>query len=196
MNGIENILSFVPTKYKISTGKLLISEPFMPDYYFKRSVLLISEHDNNGSFGLIINKKTDYTIDEITNEIKDFKADVYLGGPVQTESLFFIHKRPDLISGSIEIIPRIFWGGNFEDIVEAVNNKQIEPEEIRFYLGYAGWGEKQLEAELSNLSWIVSPARYGDVFSKNPGQLWNEKVKLLGDKYQHWLNFPINPQLN
>ncbi len=168
----------------------------MPDYYFKRSVLLISEHDKNGSLGLIINKKTDYFIDEITNDIKDFKAPVYLGGPVQTENLFFMHRKPEIITNSIEILPKVFWGGDFESIVEAIKSKLITIDDIRFYLGYAGWGINQLEIELSNLSWLVTPARYNDVFNRNSQQLWSDKVKLLGERYQHWLNFPINPQLN
>lgn len=197
MNNLNKIFKFKPTGIKVRTGKLLVAEPFMPDFYFKRAVLLLADYDDNdGSFGLIINKKTEYTINEISSEFKNLDADVYLGGPVQTDSLFYLHRRGDIIKNSLEIIPGVFWGGDFDQLVFLINEGVIGKEDIRFYLGYAGWDPKQLDKELKEISWLVSNVTVKEIFNKNPDTLWKSSIKKLGHDFHHWLNFPVNPQLN
>ena len=196
MDDIGKIFKFKPSGIKIQKGKMLIAEPFMPDFYFKRAVLLIAEYDKEGSFGLIINKKTEYTIDEVSSEFGDFKADVYLGGPVQTESLFYLHKRGDLINDSTEVIPGVFWGGNFEQLVFLINEGLIKESDIRFYLGYSGWSPKQLDRELDEISWLVTNVTAKEIFNDKPETLWSDSIKKLGKDFRHWLNFPVNPQMN
>ena len=168
----------------------------MPDFYFKRSAILLIEHEEDSSLGLIINKKTDYKIHELTGDFGQFEAGVYLGGPVQTDNLFILHRRGDLIDESVEVIPGIFWGGDYEQIKEFCNAGLIHHDDIRFYLGYAGWGEHQLERELREKSWLVSMVTKNDVFNKTPEKVWSEAVRRLGHHYMHWLNFPANPQWN
>ena len=197
MKNLNKIFGFQPTGTKVQTGKLLVAEPFMPDYYFKRAVLLLADYDNNeGSFGLIINKKTEYNISEITSDFNNFDAEVYLGGPVQTDNLFYLHRRGDIIKDSLEILPGVFWGGDFEQLVFLINEGIIHREDIRFYLGYAGWSPKQLDKELKEISWLVTNVSSKEIFNAEPESLWQNSIKKLGHDFTHWLNFPVNPQLN
>jgi putative transcriptional regulator len=197
MNKLNKIFSFKASGVKIGKGKLLIAEPFMPDFYFKRAVLLVADYSPiDGSFGLIINKKTEYTIDQISNDFNDLKSEVYLGGPVQTNSLFYLHRRGDLITDSMEISKGVFWGGDFEKLKYLLNEKIMSENDIRFYLGYAGWTPSQLDKEISEKSWLISNIHEKDVFDPNPNELWNRSIQKMGDSFRHWLNFPTNPQWN
>lgn len=197
MNKLNKIFSFKPSGIAVGKGKLLIAEPFMPDFYFKRALLLLADYSKEeGAFGLIINKKTEYTIDQISSELTNIKAEVYLGGPVQTDNLFYLHNRPDLIEDSIEITPGVYWGGDFELIKYHINERNITENNIRFYLGYSGWSPDQLESELANKSWLVSRISSKEVFSHEPDTLWKICIKKLGNDFRHWLNFPNNPQWN
>lgn len=197
MKELDKIFSFKSSGIKLGAGKLLISEPFMPDYYFKRSVIYLADHNQEeGSFGLIINKKTEYTLDEVSNEFGDFQADVYLGGPVQTNSLFYLHKRGDLIEDSLEISKGVFWGGNFDQLVRLVKDRTLKVDEIRFFLGYAGWNPEQLKREIDEKSWLVSQVTANDIFSTQPDKLWSKCIQKMGSDFSHWLNFPTNPQWN
>jgi len=197
MKDMSKIFGFKPSGIKIQKGKMLVAEPFMADFYFKRAVLLVAEYsDEEDSFGLIINKKTEYKIDQISSEFDNFNADVYLGGPVQTDSLFYLHRRGDILKESRQIIPGVYWGGDFEQLIFLINEGLITESDIRFYLGYAGWSPKQLDRELDEISWLVCNVTDREIFHPNPDNLWNESVKKLGADFKQWLNFPANPQLN
>merc|ERR1712065_46093 len=91
---------------------ILISEPFLLDYYFKRSVVLLCDHSDEGSFGVIMNKPLSVKLNEVVKDFPDFAAPIYLGGPVQNDSLFFLHTIGDKIEGSVEVINGLFWGGD------------------------------------------------------------------------------------
>nr|WP_298791617.1 YqgE/AlgH family protein [uncultured Allomuricauda sp.] len=186
------MVSDKPTK-----GKLLVAEPTLSgDVSFSRSVVLIAEHNNEGSVGFILNKPLEYTIDDLISEITvPFK--VFNGGPVEQDNLYFIHKVPHLIHDSIEISDGIFWGGNFEKTIELINNKTISEQDIRFFLGYSGWDSSQLDQELSSKSWIVVQNEYeSSILEKSSNAFWKEKMLELGGDYLLWSNAPENPSLN
>lgn len=197
MNELDKIFSFKSSGVQVGRGKILIAEPFMPDFYFKRAVLLVADHNpSEGTFGLILNKKTEYTIDQITNDFTNLKSEVYLGGPVQTDNLFYLHRRGDLLPDSLEISPGIFWGGDFDQIKYLVNENIMDSKDIRFYLGYSGWSPNQLDKELKEKAWLVSKILIHDVFNADPDKLWKSCTEKLGKSFKHWLNFPTNPQWN
>lgn len=178
-------------------GKLLVAEPTLTgDVSFNRSVVLLAEHNHEGSVGFILNKPLDYNICDLISEITiPFK--VFNGGPVEQDNLYFIHKVPDLIDDSIEISDGIFWGGNFEKTVELINNKTITEQDIRFFLGYSGWDSSQLDHELSSKSWVVVQNEYeSSILEKSSIAFWKEKMVELGGDYLLWSNAPENPSLN
>ena len=144
------MITLKPTK-----GKLLIAEPsILNDSSFNRSVIFLTEHDENGSVGFIFNKPAPYTINDIIPDINS-SLKVYFGGPVSESNLYFVHKVPELIPNSIEIENGIFWGGDFDIVQELLNDKILSKNDIRFFLGYSGWSKEQLDEELSITSWVV-----------------------------------------
>jgi putative transcriptional regulator len=196
MKKLDKLFEFKPSGIKATKGRVLISEPLLGDFFFKRAVLLLAEHNDDGAFGLILNKKTDYKIYDLVEELEGFEADVFIGGPVETDNVFFLHTRNDLISGSEEIIDGVFWGGNFAEVKSSILSGAIKEDEIRFFLGYSGWSPNQLDEELKQYSWLVSKITPTSIFTKSPDELWKGLVVNFGEKFKTWLNIPINPQLN
>ena len=182
---------------KPNKGKLLIAEPALTgDVSFNRSVVLLAEHNEEGSVGFILNKPLEYSINDLVTEI-EIPFQVYNGGPVEQDNLYFIHKVPHLINDSVEISDGIFWGGDFENTVRLINEKVITEEDIRFFLGYSGWSSLQLDAELSSKSWIVVKNEYASaIIQKSSNAFWKEKMIELGGNYLLWSNAPENPGLN
>jgi putative transcriptional regulator len=121
---------------------------------------------------------------------------VYAGGPVQLDSLHFLHQYPDLISGGIEVFDGVYWGGNFETLQIHLKNNDISKNKIRFFLGYSGWTEGQLDMELKEDSWITARATRKIIFETNASDAWKESLNVLGGDYKMMANFPIDPQLN
>lgn len=178
-------------------GQLLIAEPsIIPDNSFNRSIILLVACTSEGSVGFIMNKRSDYTLQSfIPDMYKDFI--VYNGGPVEQENLYFIHTRPDLIESSLEISKGLYWGGNFEQVIEKIETMQIKSSEIKFFLGYTGWGTDQLEEELDNNSWVLTDNPYrGSLLNKPDFSFWKEKMIELGGEYSLWANAPEDPSLN
>lgn len=183
-------------KIKPNTGRILISVPSLQDFYFRKSVILLADHSDEGTFGIIINKPVEVKLSDVSSDFEGFDAPVYLGGPVKTDSLFFIHTRPDLIDGGVKILDGLFWGGNIELVKELIRQNRLSPDEIRFYVGYAGWVANQLERELEENSWVVSVTDLTDIINENPLEMWMSSLKKLGSEYTFWINYPADPILN
>jgi putative transcriptional regulator len=177
-------------------GILLISDPFLKDPNFLRSVVFICEHREEGSFGFVINKSVEPQLGDLIEGAEGIRFPVYEGGPVQKDTLHFIHQRPDLIPGGAEVVEGIFWGGDFEEVLSLLRADRIGPQEIRFFLGYSGWSEGQLEEELQEKSWITSKASPALVFNSEPDATWRNALDELGGEYRQMTNYPIDPQLN
>ncbi len=182
---------------KLKKGALLIAEPsIMGDLSFNRSVVLLADHNEEGSVGFILNKPLEYTIQDLIPEIHS-KFKIYNGGPVEQDNLYFIHTVPELIPNSIEISNGIFWGGDFDSIKELINDGKISRNNIRFFLGYTGWEAGQLEREMTANSWILSRNIYeSKIIAKSTTNFWKEKIVELGGDYLIWSNAPENPILN
>jgi putative transcriptional regulator len=166
------------------------------DLFFNRSVILLAEHSNEGSLGFIMNKPLEYTINDLVPDIEaSFK--IYNGGPVEQDNLYFIHTIPELIFDSIEISNGIYWGGDFELTKSLINEGKINKEDIRFFLGYTGWGANQLEEEIESNSWAIATNKYKKgLLSTSSKKIWKEKITELGGDYLIWSNAPENPNLN
>ncbi len=180
----------------ITNGKILIADPFLKDPNFLRSVIFLCDHQPTGSFGFVLNKKYDYNIGELINSLSGCEFPVYFGGPVQLDTVHFLHHCPQLITGGIEITNGIYWGGDFEQVVGLIHNKQLKQNMIRFFIGYSGWSEKQLETELEEKSWLTTDGNQKLVFHRNANLIWQDALKQLGGEYEQLINYPIDPQLN
>ena len=183
------------TELKPVKGRLLVAEPsILNDQSFNRSVVLLTEHNNTGSIGFIMNKPMKYKMCDLVPEI-DCNLPIYNGGPVSPENLYFIHSIPNLIPESIKIAEGIYWGGDFDSVSELLSNKKITGSEIRFFLGYSGWEADQLTEELTEFSWKVMENSYPNILKTN-ASIWKNKLMELGGEYQIWANAPKNPSLN
>lgn len=183
-------------KFKPKKGRLLLAEPFMEDPYFKRSVVLLSEYNEDGAFGFILNKPLEVIVNDVITDFPEFDATVYMGGPVQTDSLFYIHSQGNVIENSIQISDTLWWSGNFEQLKQLIEDQQIFPNEIKFFIGYSGWDYDQLNEEIKNESWIVTENSYQKISELNHDGLWNYALEKMGGKYALLSNFPENPSLN
>jgi putative transcriptional regulator len=177
-------------------GRILIAEPFLSGNYFNRSVVLLVAHSVKGAVGFILNKRVDFPIHEIFTDFPEFNAKVYLGGPVSTDSVYFIHKLGDRLPGSIHVLGNLFWGGDFEELKRQIHVGLLKPSDIRFFLGYSGWDSGQLEQEIKDDSWLVTDVDEDVVMNELNQASWVDFVKKAGNRYTIWENFPENPTLN
>jgi putative transcriptional regulator len=182
----------------LRTGSLLISDPFLDDPYFKRSVVLICEHSQESSFGFVLNNYTEHKYFPFS-EIEPLKEiRLAIGGPVDHDKLFYIHNLGSKIPGAQKIKNGLYFGGDFDVLIELLKNEPIENIDtnisVRFFCGYSGWDEKQLDEEMQEHSWIaVNNIPNEIILSTNENQLWKKCLALQGDKFELISNFPLNP---
>ena len=177
-------------------GDVLISEPFMNDFYFRRSVILLIDHNEEGSLGVIFNKRLTIPFNEIVQGFPEFNAEVYLGGPVETDRIFFIHTVGEMIPDSHLISNGLYWSGNINVLKSMIKMDLIKPHEVRFYVGYAGWDGGQLRNELKANTWVVGRFTSKQLLRTMPGKMWSDFVKQIGKRYALWDKFPVNPSDN
>lgn len=178
-----------------STGRLLIAEPFLKDGHFSRTVILLCEYADDGTLGFVLNQNTDMVLGDIVVELSASRQPIFQGGPVQDDTLHMIHSVPNILGGK-QIGENTFWGGDFEVLKEAILTHQIAPDQLRLFLGYAGWSWGQLEAELAEGSWLVANANTDIVFNTPPQDVWKKAIDSLGKDYRYLSQLPIDPQLN
>ena len=178
-------------------GKILIADPsLIGDDSFSRSIILMAEHNDEGALGFVLNKPTPYSLDQILDGASNSNM-IYKGGPVDTDNLFYIHSSPELIANSVQINEELYWGGDFEQLSDLLNTKVLDPDEVRFFVGYSGWSANQLEFEMEQNSWIALEDNISaQILSKSAESLWKEKLKNLGGTYILWVNTPEDPNLN
>jgi len=177
-------------------GILLVADPFLKDPNFLRTVVFLCEHQDEGSFGFVLNRKYENTLDELIPELEGFQLPLFYGGPVQIDTIHFLHQYPQEIPGGLEVMKGVYWGGDFEKVVDMIKNESIDASKIRFYIGYSGWTGGQLKNELTEKSWLTVAATRKIVFHKDYLEIWKESLKQLGGDYEMMINFPIDPQLN
>ena len=177
-------------------GILLIADPFLKDPNFSRTVILLTEHQESGSLGFVLNKPLDYTLDDLVPEAVGLTLPLFSGGPVQTDTLHFLHRYSDAIPGSRVLTDGLCWGGDFEVTLSLLRSGDIDPEGIRFYIGYSGWGGGQLDHELEGKTWLTVGAIRKVVLGTPAAEVWKEALRLMGKEYEVMANFPIDPQLN
>ena len=189
----EELFKIQSNTLKVKIGDVLLSEPFMNDYYFRRSVILIIDHNEEGSLGVIFNKRLAIPFNEIVQGFPEFKADVYLGGPVETDRIFFIHTLGEMIPDSHKIYGGLYWSGNVSVLKTMIKLDLIKPHEVRFFVGYAGWDGGQLVNELKANTWLVGRFDSKVLLHAKPSKMWSGFVNQMGQRYSLWNKFPVDP---
>lgn len=178
-------------------GDLLISEPYLPDPNFERTVVLICEHDDNGSIGFVLNKPAVVGLAQVMDDFSSADNSLYVGGPVQQDTLHFIHRCGPLKDQANQISEGVFWGGDYEKLTTLMNTRQVARTDIRFFVGYSGWSEGQLMGELREKSWIVYKKPSPElIFDTPPADLWKRVLREMGGKFKLISNYPVDPRLN
>ena len=182
-------------KLKPASGRVLISEPFMDDENFSRSVIYLCEYNEDESYGFILNHILNPSLSELINEIDNKDFSISYGGPVSSDNLFYFHNLGDRINGSKQLSKNLWTGGDFNEIISLINNREISEQNIRFFLGYSGWSKSQLSNEMKSNSWIVSEIEQSSIISIDQN-LWQSILSEKGGKYKIVSNFPIDPTSN
>ena len=199
MNLDLDIFKIDSSHFVIEKGKVLISEPFTRDFYFKRSVVLLVEHNNEGTIGFILNKRVEIPVNDVLKDFPEFNSRLSIGGPVKPDSVYFIHTVGNLIPNSLPVMDNLFWGGDFEELKKSIELGLVKPEQIRFFVGYSGWNPEQLDGEISDNFWLVSKVLINKIMDNRDIDLnnyWRDCIEGCEDKYQLWTSFPENPELN
>ncbi|MDZ7737818.1 MAG: YqgE/AlgH family protein [Bacteroidales bacterium] len=177
-------------------GKLLISEPFLPDTFFNRSLIYLTEHNEKGSVGFIINKSININVTDALEGFPGWNEKLTMGGPVAPDTLHYLHTMGDLVPGSMWVSDNIYWGGDIENIKELISSGKAGAGDIRFFLGYSGWGEGQLEKELRENSWVIADVAPEIVMKYRKEDSWKMVLRSLKKRYRLWAEFPDSPEMN
>lgn len=181
----------------LRAGLFLIAEPAMPDPNFKRSVILICDHSDEGTVGLVVNKPTGLHLANVMTEPITLESPLFIGGPVQPDTLGFLHTYPDDVEMCLPLIDDIAFGGSFYDVAARIEEGTLDASRFRFFSGYAGWDKGQLADEIADGNWILAPATRSQVFDYPADRLWRDLLLTWGhEELALWANFPDDPQMN
>ena len=177
-------------------GSILVAEPPMADPNFRRAVILLCEHTVEGSFGLVLNRPSGVALSEATDLALGFDADLWIGGPVQPDTLHYLHPYGGDIDDALPVLDRVFWGGAFEPIRTAIEDGRLDADRFRFFVGYSGWGPGQLDDEVDDGSWIVLEGDPDIAFAESDDALWRTLLRKMGGEYALLSTFPDDPRMN
>ncbi|MCW3124720.1 MAG: hypothetical protein JWO03_378 [Bacteroidetes bacterium] len=197
--GTNPIWNFEFEKDKpLQAGSLLLSEPFMWDENFRRTVILICRHHSvEGTSGVILNKPVQLELEDLLENFpKGFGGKLFLGGPVGTDMIQMVHTMGHLLTDSQKLAEGIYWGGNFDQLKKLIRQGEITSNHVRFYIGYSGWDAKQLKDEIKENSWIITQAKHEYIFNDDPDGIWRKAMADQGGIYQTMASYPENPNLN
>ncbi len=178
-------------------GKLLISDPFLDDDYFRRSLIYLCEFNKEGSFGFVINNFISINLNDLDESFPKIETQISLGGPMEINSLYFIHTLGNKIKNSLLINENIYLGGDFQQLSSFMKEDESIIKNVRFFIGYSGWSANQLDTEIRNNSWIVSEMRSSSILFGSQSKLtWKRYMHDLGGKFKIISKFPIDPKDN
>ncbi|MFN7015390.1 MAG: YqgE/AlgH family protein [Bacteroidia bacterium] len=175
----------------------MISQPFINDGYFKRSVVLLVEHNEHGTMGFVMNKRMNLRIKDVLPQMDDIHHPLFKGGPVADNQLFFIHRFAIEINSAMPIgNTGWYWGGDFNDVVALLKKRKAGFNDIHFFIGYSGWEAGQLENELKEKAWFVADANFKSLMHEKFEEIWGNELKRMGSNFSILANFPEDPSIN
>jgi putative transcriptional regulator len=191
-----DMFAILPEDKIPAKGKILISEPFLPDTFFSRSIVYLTDHTPQGSVGFILNKKIDLTLANAISGFEGWNEKLNMGGPVAPDTIHYLHTMGDMIPRSVFVEDNIFWGGDIDSIRDLVSSGSITSAQIRFFLGYSGWSEGQLERELKEDSWVIARVKPEIILNNRGEDTWKRVLRSFNNKYRIWADFPDSPEMN
>ena len=178
-------------------GSVLISDPFLNDPYFGRSVVILCEHNDDGTFGFVLNNFAELDLHKIDDKFPDINAQIGFRGPVSKDSLFFIHAFGKEVDNCLQIQKNLYYGGDFDQICAILKENPEAKGKIRFFIGYSGWDKDQLDDELRENSWItVNNVDHELILDTSLDDLWKMTLEMQKGKFKMISKFPNNPNDN
>src|SRR5512133_1535051 len=191
-----DLFAILPEDKVPEKGKILISEPFLPDTFFNRSIVYLTDHSPEGSVGFILNKKIDLKISSAIMGFEGWDEELNMGGPVAPDTIHYLHNLGFIIPKSIQIEENVYWGGDIDSIRGLIKTGQVKKNQIRFFLGYSGWSAGQLERELKENSWVIAKVHPEIIMNNRGDDTWKRVLRSLKNKYRRWADFPDSPEMN
>lgn len=192
------IFQIESNKIQPRKGDLLISAPFLKDFYFARSVILMIENNDEGSMGIVLNKSFSnfMTLNEVIPELASLPPiPLYKGGPVERKTLFYLHSFSEL-KDALPLGNGLYVNGDFEQMKRYLLCGGSTQGYIRFFMGYTGWQKGQLKQEIETNTWIINKDSHLDLLNMNLRDLWKESLCDMGGKYAVWSHYPKYPIMN
>lgn len=180
-------------------GNILVAQPFLDEFPFRHAVVyLVGKGDDGGFLGFVMDKLTGNYLNEVFEDIEfQNKIPIYYGGPVGNNRLFYIHRYGDKVRGCLHVEGDVYFSGDFNDLMAVVDNEGYNSEMLRFFVGYSGWDEGQLEKEIREQTWVVADSPgISILFNESGDALWHNVVRSLGEDYKSWLYHPLHPSSN
>ena len=177
-------------------GQLLIAHPLLHDGFFSRSVVYLSNHNSEGAVGFCLNFKTQFMLRDVRPQIRNGNFPIYEGGPVAKNQLFFLHTLGKEIGDSFHVGHNLYVGGEFSELLHLIEHGRVKSYDVRFFAGYSGWSEGQLENEIRDRHWLINNPGDSSFFSQNTDTLWGQQLAEIKDSYSIFANFGSDPSMN
>jgi putative transcriptional regulator len=177
-------------------GQLLIAHPLLNDGFFNRSVVYLTEHNEEGALGFSLNFKTQFVLSDVRPQVKNGHFPIYEGGPVAKNQLFFLHTLGHDIPESCQVSKNIFMGGDFNELLQLIEKGKVKSYQVRFFAGYSGWSDQQLEQEIRNKHWLVNNPADSSFFGNEGDDLWGLQLSEIKNSYRIFANFGSDPSMN
>ena len=195
MSEYPDIFSINPEDKIPGKGRVLISEPFLTDRFFNRTIVFLTEHNAQGTIGFILNRVIDLMVSSAVEGFDGWDEHLSVGGPVAPDTLHYLHTLGRKVPGSVPVVPGIWWGGEIDALRNLIATGTVGRDQVRFFLGYSGWEKGQLKKELNENSWIIAKVP-AEVIMKSRGNVWRDVLRSLNNKYRIWAEFPESPEMN
>lgn len=184
-------------KQKVVQGCVLLSDPFTQDPYFSRSAILLCRHNKKETFGFVLTNYIEIDLNKLDENMPEIITKISFGGPVEKDNLFYIHTFGKEIEGAEKIMDTLYFGGDYEMLFELIKADPKRINEVRFFIGYAGWDFEQLNNEMKDHSWIaVTNISEKEILSTSSDHFWKDCMTKQGSKFEMISNFPLNPNEN
>ncbi len=187
-------------EWLVAPGSFLAAGPDLVDPNFIRTVVLMCRHDEEGAYGLVVNRPSDVLASDVLVAhpgLGRSSARMFVGGPVSLESLQVLHRAPEHVQGGEELAPGLWIGGDLDQLARYFEEHPADAENnVRLLMGYSGWGPGQLEYELSEFSWLPAPLQLESVFASHPSAVWRDVVRALGPRFRALADEPSDPNMN